>query len=285
MPDKAGHDGIQIDHDERVVRFLVEKNVVDLRVVMRHAQRQLSRAVEAGQLAGLLFNGKQPVKLFAHSRNAAARILRRVGLQLFVALDGIVKIRDGVVQPVRVEIGQHQLEIAERFARAAHDVHIVAGVKGDGGHVVAHAPETVVVHEIILAVRRMVEVQALRVRPFFPDVLRHAVDVLHQLHRLAERIRVHALHEIRLDFRHACAVVADIIDLVRMIYVSHFDFFIGEKRAGNAERFAHFQQLSRRFRVHFRYRIIHSDQSFSVLLQFSVRKKQTPACNNHTISS
>ena len=86
--------------------------------------------------------------------------------------------------------------------------------------------------------------QALCLRVLGADVLRHAVDVLHQLHRVLESIGVHALDEIGLDPRHARAVVADVIDLVGMVDIAHLDLLIGEKRAGDAEGFAHLQQLA-----------------------------------------
>ena len=88
------------------------------------------------------------------------------------------------------------------------------------------------------------EVQAFRLRVLGADVLRHAVDVLHQLHGMLEGVGVHPLDEIRLDSRHARAVVADVVDLVGVVDVAHLDLLIGEKRAGDAEGFAHLQQLA-----------------------------------------
>lgn len=92
--------------------------------------------------------------------------------------------------------------------------------------------------------------QTLVFRVLGADVLRHAVDVLHQLHGMLERVGVHALDEIGLDSRHARAVVADIIDLVGMVDIAHLDLLIGEKRAGDAEGFAHLQQLAGDVGVH-----------------------------------
>ena len=92
--------------------------------------------------------------------------------------------------------------------------------------------------------------QAQGVRVLLANVFGHAVDVLHQLDRVLERVGVHALHQIGLDLRHAGAVVSYIIHLVGVIYVAHLDFLIGKERAGNSEGFAHLQELAGDIGVH-----------------------------------
>ena len=161
-----------------------------------------------------------------------------------------MEVGDSIEKLFRVEIGQQHLEIAERLARAAHHVQIVAGIERDGRHIVAQPPEAVLVHQIVVAVCGMMEVQALGFRVLGADVLRHAVDVLHQLHGVLEGVGVDALDEIGLDPRHARAVVADVIDLVGVVDVAYLDLLIGEKRAGDAEGFAHLQQLAGNVGVH-----------------------------------
>ena len=155
-----------------------------------------------------------------------------------------MEIGDGIEKLLRVKIGQQHLEIAERLTRAAHDAQVIAGIESDGGHIVAQPPEAVLVHQIVVAIGSVVEVQALRLRMLCADVLCHAVDIPHQFHGVLESIGVHPLDEIGFDPRHARAVVADVVDLVGVVHVAHLDLLIGEKRAGDAEGFAHLQELA-----------------------------------------
>ena len=81
----------------------------------------------------------------------------------------------------------------------------------------------------------MVEVQAHRLGRFFTYVFRDLIDVRHQLHRLLKRHGVDALHQIGLQLRKSGAVIANIGNLVGVIYVSVFDFLIGKERRVNAK--------------------------------------------------
>ena len=87
---------------------------------------------------------------------------------------------------------------------------IVAGVERDGRHIVAQPPEAVLVHQIIVAVGSMVETQALGLRMLCADVLRHAVDVPHQLHGMLVGVGVDTLDEIGL----ICAKFAQVASSV-----------------------------------------------------------------------
>ena len=161
-----------------------------------------------------------------------------------------MEIGDGIEKLLRVKIGQQHLEIAERLTRAAHDAQVIAGIESDGGHIVAQPPEAVLVHQIVVAVGSVVEVQALGLRVYGADVLCHAVDVPHQLHGVLEGIGVHPLDEIGFDSRHARTVVADIVHFVGVVDVAHLDLLIGKKRAGDAEGFAHLQELAGDVGIH-----------------------------------
>lgn len=237
-PTRPGHNGIQIDDNERLVRLLIEQHVVDLCIVVRNAQRKLAFFKEVGQAASLVLYGKQPIEFFAHLCHTIARVGSHVFLQLLIALARIVEIRDCVEKGVRIEICQHQLEIAERLTCTAHHVQVVAGIERHRRHVVAEPPEAVIIHQIVDAVLRVMEMQAFRIRAFFTDVLRDTVNVLHQLNRVLKRICIDALYKERLNLCHAGTVIANIIDFVGVVHVAHFDFFVREERAFNAEFFA-----------------------------------------------
>ena len=161
-----------------------------------------------------------------------------------------MEIRNGIIQAARVEIREHHLEAAECLARAAHHAQIVAGIVGHGGHVVAQPPEAVLVKQIVAPVLRVMKVQILHAGMLLADVPRHPVDILHQLHRPLKGVGVDPLHQIGFDLRHAGAVVADVVDLIRVVDIAHLDLLVGEKRAGNPKRLANLQQLARGLRIH-----------------------------------
>ena len=94
------------------------------------------------------------------------------------------------------------------------------------------------------------KVQILRAGMLLADVPRHPVDILHQLHRPLKGVGVDPLHQIGFDLRHAGAVVADVVDLIRVVDIAHLDLLVGEKRAGNPKRLANLQQLARGLRIH-----------------------------------
>ena len=58
------------------------------------------------------------------------------------------------------------------------------------------------------------------------------------------------LDEIGFDPRHARTVIADIVHFVGVIDVAHLDLLIGEKRTGDAEGFAHLQELAGNGGIH-----------------------------------
>ena len=74
VTDQTRHDGIQVDDDQSLARRLVKENVIDLRVIMGDAERELAFRVQIRQLASRVFHRQQPVKLLAHLCNAPADI-------------------------------------------------------------------------------------------------------------------------------------------------------------------------------------------------------------------
>ena len=254
MAHQARHDRVQVNHHQGFTGVHVEEDVVDLGVVMGHAQGQFPRVEHIGQPARLILHGQEPIQLFPDFRHAAAGIGLHILDQRFIALAGVVEIGDGVIQAAGVKIAQHHLEFAEGLARVAHHAQIVAGVERDGGHVIADAPEAaVVVHQVgfpaVLLARVMV-MQAHLVRLFFPDVLRHQVDVFHQLNGIAERVGIYPLHQIAFDHRHARAVVPDVIGLVGTVHVALADFLVGKERAFQMKPFPYLLQFSRHLLIH-----------------------------------
>ena len=90
----------------------------------------------------------------------------------------------------------------------------------------------------------MVEVQTLRFWMLGADMLRDAVNILHQLDGMLESIGVHALYQIGLDSGHSSAIVSDVINLIGMVNITHLDLLIREKWTGNAKSFSYLQELA-----------------------------------------
>lgn len=86
MTDQTRHDGIQVDDDQSLVRCLVKEDIVDLRVIMGDAERELAFRVQIRQLASRVFYGQQPVKLLANLCNAPADIRLPVFPKLLITL-------------------------------------------------------------------------------------------------------------------------------------------------------------------------------------------------------
>ena len=104
VPHEAGHNRVQVDDHEGLMGLLVEEDVVDFRVVMGDAQRQPALGKHIGEETGLLLNGEEIVKLASGFLHTAVRIGVGVGDELFVALAGVVEVRDGIEELGGIEI-------------------------------------------------------------------------------------------------------------------------------------------------------------------------------------
>lgn len=104
------------------------------------------------------------------------------------------------------------------------------------------------VRDIVLPIRRVVEVQRHLVGPLCADVLRHLVDVLHHLHGFLERVGVDPLDHVglagsigpRIRSVVRCVGLARLlkVDLVGAVDVAHLDLVVRKELARNAKRCA-----------------------------------------------
>ena len=97
------------------------------------------------------------------------------------------------------------------------------------------------VRDIVLPIRRVVEVQRHLVGPLCADVLRHLVDVLHHLHGFLERVGVDPLDHVGLAGSiDVCVSLARLlkVDLVGAVDVAHLDLVVRKELARNAKRCA-----------------------------------------------
>ena len=161
-----------------------------------------------------------------------------------------MEIRNGVEKLRGIEIREHHLELAKCLTCAAHDVQIIAGVKSNGGHIITQTPESIVIHQVILARFQMMEMQALGLGMLRANMLGNAINILHQLDGMLKCVGIHTLYQIRLDLGHASAIIANIIDLIGMVDIAHFYLLIGEKWARNTKCFTNPQELTSDILIH-----------------------------------
>ena len=78
---RAGHDGVEIEHAQRLARPAVEQDVIELRIVVRDAQRQLAAVEQAAERARLLLAVEREADIIRHAPRPArssCRALRKM---------------------------------------------------------------------------------------------------------------------------------------------------------------------------------------------------------------
>ena len=239
MPHKPGHNRIQVDHRNGPPLPGRKEDVVDLGIVVGHAQGKLPCLVQIGKRAGRVLHGQQPVQLRLRALRPAAGIGRGVGGELLIAPARVVKLRYGLIQVRGVKIGKQHLELAERTPRVFHQGKVVANGMGFGGNEVEQPPEAVLVEPVGPAVPGVIKMQRDAAGLFAADVLRHTVDILHDLHRVFEHIGVDRLRNIAFS----PAVRPQNIHPVGPVHVPGPELLIVQQFPLDAERLADPSQL------------------------------------------
>lgn len=142
------------------------------------------------------------------------------------------------MQQRHVEVSQQHLKLAERLARIANHRQLLRRVVRHGRDVVEQPPEAMFVRDIVLPIRRVVEVQRHLVGPLCADVLRHLVDVLHHLHGFLERVGVDPLDHVGLAGSiDVCVSLTQLlkVDLVGAVDVAHLDLIVGKELTWNSK--------------------------------------------------
>ena len=188
---QTGHHGIQINDAHAVTRFRVHQNVVQLRIVMRHAQGQFPRRQHIHQRPRLLGTRQRKLDLRLHALRTSRTILPNRLTQRLYPAHRVMEVRNGLMQRLGGIIRQHHLEFAEGLTCLAENIRILRQLIGAGiGYVQINAPAVAVrVHEPVTILPRGEQRQRLAVRVAMrrknslPQKARHAAHVLHDLHR------------------------------------------------------------------------------------------------------
>ena len=71
---QSGHNGVQINDYQCLMRLLIKEDVVDLGIIVGNAHGQLSGVKQIGKLASFVFYRQQPFQFLPHFRHIAAGI-------------------------------------------------------------------------------------------------------------------------------------------------------------------------------------------------------------------
>ncbi len=244
MTHKAGHNRIEIHHHNGRIIVRIEQNIIDLGIVMRNTHGQFTGLLHISQTAGILLHLHQPIDFLLNLLHSAHRIRFNCGLKLRIALAGIMKIRNCFMQLRNIEIRKLHLKLTKCLACIAHNIAVHHGRMRDGRDKICHSPEILTVNHIDLAVSGMVEMEG-NLSGFLPaDMLGYFIDIIHQLHRMAERIGVNILNQE--GFR--MSVVHEEPNLIGLIHISDLNCIVSQERSFNAEKSADLFQFL--FQIH-----------------------------------
>ena len=134
---RAGHHGVQIHNAKRLSRLCIQKDVIELGVIMRNAERYLPGGKSVLDRCHLRFSRESKIDFRPHDRGAARSVAFDRFAEKAVAVGCIVEIRDGFVQlfcrKVREELrkraktdgGLIEILVRVRLLEADRPAHII----------------------------------------------------------------------------------------------------------------------------------------------------------------
>ena len=195
----AGHDRIQVHHAHGFAGRVVEHHVVELGVVVGDALGQARRLQDPGHRSAV----QGELNLRPGKPGAVGRVRGDGGFQFGKAPRGVVEVWNGVVQSRSRQIGQQLLEPPEGSGRLKGLLRKFHRIVGPG---VLEEDISAPIAAVRAAVPRAPvpgrdQCQAAPaiirlIRDLMADVLRHALDVLHQRRRGLEHLRVNPLQDV-----------------------------------------------------------------------------------------
>ena len=196
---QAGHDGVQIQHAQGLAGILVQQDVVELGVVVGHAQGQDAIFPHILQLGGHLL----PLQQEVHVGPDALQTAGLIGLdglpELTVAVDGVVEVGDRLHQGIGGELAEQLLELAEGNGGLIEILIGLGGVQAEAVDELVHSPELALL--VLVAVLSVLGGQEMQ-RPagiVHPgtDVVGDGTGIFHQADGVLEHIGIDALQHIR----------------------------------------------------------------------------------------
>ena len=202
----AAQHRVQIDHAEHPP-LAVEEDVVDLRVVVRHAARDLARFDPLPEAEHLVAAAFDPFDFACHRRTASRGVAREGIVPLPEAETDVVEAGQNVGQRFAV-VGQHSLEAADAFAAAAGQF---GGRGGLAGHRILDKERRgpIVARRILVIERSVVRGDdghhfapriAAGAAYLLPEKGGYALDVAHHGGDVGEDVAVFALEDVPRTF-------------------------------------------------------------------------------------
>ena len=198
MAHKTGHHRIQINDGQSPVGVPVEKDIVDLRIVVGHPDGETAVPLHPGHFTGLAADGPDIRKLLPHRPGQAQRIFFCVLKQRPQPFRRVVEIGDRFIKLFCIKIRQIFLETAKGFSGMLEHLCVFACVIRHRRDIIIQPPEAVVCENIRFPVGSMVKVERDPLGAFCPDMLRNQVDIVHDLLGLSEYKCVDLLDNVRL---------------------------------------------------------------------------------------
>ena len=216
---RSRHDRVEIDDAQRFARFCVQQDVIELRVIVCHAQRQFAGSQRILNSCHLCLPGQRKFNFRLNLRCPVHGVALQCLQKRAVTVRCIVEIRDGLVQLRRREIRQELLEGAEAHGALIKVLVRLGKLEANRiFHKVIRAPIGILRMQIACAVMRFYKRQdAARVVCFCPQELRDGSDIFHQPRHVAERVAVDFLQDIApAAFRHGKIGHIDVPTAIRL---------------------------------------------------------------------
>ena len=201
---QARHHGVQVNDADALAGILVDEDVVEFGVVVRHAQGQPAGAQRLQRHAAIRRMGLYERDLRRAVLRAAQLVRSQRLFKIGEAVFSVVEFFNGLEQGIGGIILQHALEIAERLGGSIEQLRRFCFLQAQRiFHKGIHAPcAALAVGEICRAVfgaqhrhgfpRRVAAVFLNEIA----QIVRHAHDVLHELVRVLECGGAHALEDV-----------------------------------------------------------------------------------------
>ena len=196
---QAGHHRIEVDHAQGLAGPAVQHDVVEFGVVMGHPQGQLAALPHPLQGSGFLLPGEDEIDLPLYPRSPAHGVGGQRLPEYAVAVRGVVKVGDGLMEGLGGEIRQHPLKAAEGDGALVQVLGALGDLQADAVlHIVVDTPGLArFVPDPVFAVPGGDQVQGLpRIGAAGGQKAGHRGHVAHQGGNVVERGAAEALQDI-----------------------------------------------------------------------------------------
>ncbi len=131
VKERAGHNGVKVDNANTLARFAIQKNVVELGIVVRYAKRYSSLGNAIHNRGGVFCKLAHLGNFFFHALYATCAVGGNGLFKLGKTVGRIVKARNGFGKAVCRKIGKHTLKTTERVGNLGKIGRTFGNLKAD----------------------------------------------------------------------------------------------------------------------------------------------------------